>query len=361
MVARGHPDPPGVATAGGETVFRAVQRCVDDAVQAIAAARPGLHASLMIPLRPGRLQVMASSSRNTVDDTVISLDRYPELQYILRRRRPLLVEDVASHPATEALRDLLHQVGVRSLAGAPVALPGTLGLIRLVSSGPALTEHDLEALVATARTCRQAFLDHDQPTLLDESPGRLAFEACADAILELGLDGTVTTVIGRVGATLGIPPDALRGQFAAELLPTMAGLLTADSLLAGTAIPGKTTNEPRATLVTADGTIPVSATLLIRADRPFRRWLILNARASTATVQEVIQDLPLPAVVLEGPAARVGHANPQFEQLTGIRGADLIGSDLGSLVPDEGDNARVRHADGRVDPPSAVRALRQRC
>jgi signal transduction histidine kinase len=350
MVARGASPPTPAAAAPAGTVFDLARHRLGTVVDAIASQNPDFHVSIMVPYRPGRLQVVAASPHDSAQDAVISADRYPELQYILKRRQPLLVEDVSRHAATEPLRDLLQQVGVRSLAGAPLPLPGSLGLIRLVSSGPAIDDEQLRTLVAAANDCRDFFGEYDRPSPFDEPGGRLALGAFADGILELGLDGTVTAVIGRVGATLGIPPDALRGQFAAELLPAMAPMLSAGSLLEGSLRPGQTVREDRATLATVDGTFPVTATLHIRSDRPFRRWLILTARTAIATVQQFIQELPLPAVVVEGSDGRVSHANPRFEELTGIRSADLVGGDLAALIPDEGDDARVRHADGRWIP-----------
>lgn len=91
--------------------------------------------------------VVASHDDPNLKRVPISLDRYPEIREAIRRRRPVVVEDVAKDPLMEDIRNTLLDLGFRSLLVVPVSLRGTVVgtlLLRTARAGQAFTARELQ-------------------------------------------------------------------------------------------------------------------------------------------------------------------------------------------------------------------------
>ncbi len=64
--------------------------------------------------------VMAASDDRRIQDLEIALSDYPEIEEVLRTRRPLVVDEVAHHPVLDPVRERLLEYGIGSLALFPL-------------------------------------------------------------------------------------------------------------------------------------------------------------------------------------------------------------------------------------------------
>lgn len=79
--------------------------------------------------------VVASTDDPGITHLPILLDRYPEIQEAARRRRPVIIEDVATDPLMAGVRDTLVGLDFRSLLVAPINLRTTVvGMLMLRSA-----------------------------------------------------------------------------------------------------------------------------------------------------------------------------------------------------------------------------------
>ena len=67
-----------------------------------------------------RCFVMAASDNPEADMLAIDLAKYPEIRRAIETREPVFVEDVASDPLLEPVREILLQQGYRSLLVMPL-------------------------------------------------------------------------------------------------------------------------------------------------------------------------------------------------------------------------------------------------
>jgi GAF domain-containing protein len=87
-------------------------------------------ASLVVMDGEDQGRVVAASDAPTLKDLRIDLDRYPEVRQCVRTGRPILVDDVPSHPLLEGIHAQvaaggpLHRRGAAHLQGQVLGVPG---------------------------------------------------------------------------------------------------------------------------------------------------------------------------------------------------------------------------------------------
>ena len=116
---------------------------VERTAQLVGARR----CSLVIIGEEEKCYVVASQDNPNLTPLPISLDRYPEVQEAIRRRRPVVVDDVTHDPLVEEMRDTLLDLGFRSLLVVPVSLRGTVVgtlLLRTARPGQPFTARELQ-------------------------------------------------------------------------------------------------------------------------------------------------------------------------------------------------------------------------
>lgn len=98
-------------------------------------------------------RVVAASDAPTLKDLRIDLDRYPEVRQCVRTGRPILVDDVPSHPLLEGIHAQVAAAGVRSIAALPLTVQGKVLGVLLVRGSPervAFSPAELDVLATVA-------------------------------------------------------------------------------------------------------------------------------------------------------------------------------------------------------------------
>ncbi|MFN7134400.1 MAG: GAF domain-containing protein, partial [Myxococcales bacterium] len=79
--------------------------------------------------------IVAASDDRAVRDVRIELSRYPEIREAIRTGRPVVVDDAASHPLLDQVKEAVAARGISSLAAVPLTVrEKTLGVLLLRAS-----------------------------------------------------------------------------------------------------------------------------------------------------------------------------------------------------------------------------------
>jgi PAS domain S-box-containing protein len=185
--------------------------------------------------------VVAASDDKELRDRPIELDKYPEIQQVLREGEPLVIEDIETHPLLDLVRAGMPENSFRSLALLPIVFEEKpLGVLFLRSRQPvALREHELSlartvanATAIALRNARilQTMRDQTQQITVAkfEAERRLKalqhyadfFYSAADGIVVIDLDGQVLFSNPRAHEITGRSEAELAGrEFAAQIDP----------------------------------------------------------------------------------------------------------------------------------------------
>lgn len=72
-----------------------------------------------------------------VQGVELSLDRHPEMRWVLETQQPLIIPDVATEPVLESVRDILLSLQIRSILAIPLlAHEKSIGIVSVSSRGP---------------------------------------------------------------------------------------------------------------------------------------------------------------------------------------------------------------------------------
>jgi PAS domain S-box-containing protein len=132
--------------------------------------------------------VVAASDDARLKDLRIELSRYPEVQETLRTGKPVIVEDVTSHPLLDRVQSEVAAKGIRTIACLPLAVQSkVLGvlLVRAKDKTFSLREIDFLATVAhaTAVAMRNATLfETFRGQTEKEKKARIAAEQRAESL-----------------------------------------------------------------------------------------------------------------------------------------------------------------------------------
>ncbi len=151
--------------------------------------------SLLTPLGRDRLRIFASTDPESIGDTVIALDRYPELDQVVASGAPVLIRDAHSSQLLRSVRNLVQSSGIVSIVAAPLRLQEVLAVLRMTSNSRAFSPSDLGRLQAAARVVERAVLEHDVERRIDDGWIRLAVEL-SDAFFEVLPDARISAVHG---------------------------------------------------------------------------------------------------------------------------------------------------------------------
>jgi len=172
--------------------------------------------SALVPCGRAALRVVASSESRDIGDLLVSLDRYPELAWLLEHGEAVLISDVTSDPILTGVRELMHHTGIVSLAAAPVKLGHLDGILRLLSRQRKLGEADLDLLVTASHLAEHVIEATPEPPPADWRWTELALEGW-DLVLEVRADGRLASLWGAP-ERLGLEPSQLEGRLLDELL-----------------------------------------------------------------------------------------------------------------------------------------------
>ena len=177
----------------------------------------------------GRCVLLAASDNPEAERLEIDLAKYPEIRHAVATKEPVYVEDVASHPLLEPVRDVLLQQNYRSLLVLPLVFGrevlGTL-FLRASRTEP-FTEREMRfcrvAAAASANAVKNALLYRDVT-------GEAARHRETGEKLRRVLDGTPDVVVatdaqGKI-TEFNRAAEDLTGCFASEAVgKPLAGIL----------------------------------------------------------------------------------------------------------------------------------------
>lgn len=116
-------------------------------------------ALVVVDAQHGQGTIIAASDDAGLKDHRIDLSRYPEVQEVLRTKKPVIVEDAPSHPLLEGVKASVAARGIRSLAALPLVVRGEVQGILLLRRGTdqGFNPREVEFLTTAAHATAVAF------------------------------------------------------------------------------------------------------------------------------------------------------------------------------------------------------------
>ncbi len=172
---------------------------------------PADRVSLLVPVADAKLQVLSCSNQRHVGDRLISLDRYPELRFVLDHTSPLLIQDVRTDELLRPVAHLIGQTPIQSIAAVPVILGGVPAILRISTAATSFQPHDLETIRAAAH-----LLEHlsssSHSAEHDAASWHTLIRAATDMTADVLPDGTIVRVWGNTASILGISAEEAPGK-----------------------------------------------------------------------------------------------------------------------------------------------------
>jgi len=177
----------------------------------------------------GRCVLLAASDNPEASRLEIDLAKYPEIRHAVETKEPVYVEDVATHPLLESVREVLLQQNYRSLLVLPLVFGrevlGTL-FLRASRTEP-FTEREMRfcrvAAGASANALKNALLYRD---VADEAVRHRATGEKLRRVLDGTPDVVVATDAGGRITEFNRAAEDLTGSFASEAVgKLLAGVL----------------------------------------------------------------------------------------------------------------------------------------
>ncbi len=188
-----------------------IQRAMERLGRALSVDR----VSLIVPYGEAALRVVASSDPVETGDLILSLERYPELDAVLRTGEALVVPDVADSDLLSSHVGALRRAGVVSVAAVVFSDEQAGGVLRATSRSRHLDTNDLAILAAAGHLLEHAL---SEPTVSEsEETGWLELLLrVSDGVLVTGPDGVVRRVVGT-WHRLGLEPSSFIGRSLEQL------------------------------------------------------------------------------------------------------------------------------------------------
>ena len=184
--------------------------------------------------------VVVASDDEQLSNLKIDLSKYPEIQQVLRTRKPLTITDVTTHPVLDGVREDVRSIQVGSMTLLPILWQEqALGVVflRAKATRGSLSDRDIgfcrivaNATAVALRNARvmQSLRDHTQQVTFArfEAERRLRslkryadlFASSADGIAVVDAEGRLLFANPRAYEILGHPPDSFRGQKIKDLM-----------------------------------------------------------------------------------------------------------------------------------------------
>jgi PAS domain S-box-containing protein len=297
--------------------------------------------------------VVAASDADPLSRFTLAIAEYPELVHAMQTGQPLLIEDVAQHPITQPIADILGARDIVGVAVFPVRWRNrSLGaiLLRRKARG-AIRDATLGTLIAsvTAAHLRHgAVLEslRDQTHRISraryEVERRLRgidslkehFEAGADGVVVLDDAGRILFVNRAAERITGFARDGLLGSELVDLVPEPQRDLIRDAI--ARVLAGVNTDAFDLELSTTSGS-PVwvsaststvlagsGAVILAFRDVTAERALEHELRSTTEFLERLI-DSTVDAIIAADLKGRIMLFNQGAERLFGYRARDVIG------------------------------------
>ncbi len=180
--------------------------------------------------------IVAASDDRALKDVTIDLSRYPEIREAVRTDRPVVVDDVGSHPLLGEVKEAVTRRGIAALAAVPLTVQKkTLGVLLLrASGGGKLQESEINfawtVAHATAIALRNAKMLEGLRGQAERAQAQLAelaryeefFQYVSDGIAILDDQGALASLNPAGAAILGLPPEQARGRMFASFATALS-------------------------------------------------------------------------------------------------------------------------------------------
>jgi PAS domain S-box-containing protein len=184
-------------------------------------------------------KVAATSDDQQLFDLTIHLDKYPEINQVIETGEPLIIENVATHPLLEVVREALPVDTVTSLTLLPIVYEDRpMGVLILRSNQRiAIRDHEMSIARTVANATAIALRNARVIKNLKDKTERVSFarfkaerrlqllkryaaffEAGADGVIVADLDGQILFTNARARSIIGHAETALRGRRVDELV-----------------------------------------------------------------------------------------------------------------------------------------------
>ncbi|HEY6178377.1 MAG TPA: PAS domain S-box protein, partial [Kofleriaceae bacterium] len=298
--------------------------------------------------------VIAASDAAPLQRFTLAIAEYPEVHESIRTLSPVVIDDVMSHPLTQAIADHLSTRGVRGIAVFPVQWRGrALGAILLRKRSPGVGHKGVElgkliASITAAHLRHGAVLEslRDQTHRISraryEAERRLRgidslkehFEAGADGVVVLDDVGRILFVNRAAERLTGFARDGLlggelvdlvgadhRGQISDTVSRVLAGVNVDafDLQLSTTAGAPVWVSVSTSTVLAATG-----AVILLFRDVTAERGLENELRTTKEFLERLI-DSTVDAIIAADLHGQIILFNQGAERLFGYRARDVIG------------------------------------
>lgn len=184
-------------------------------------------------------KVAATSDDQQLFDLTIHLDKYPEINQVIETGEPLIIENVATHPLLEVVRETLPVDTVTFLTLLPIVYEDRpMGVLILRSNQQiAIRDHEMSIARTVANATAIALRNARVIKNLKDKTERVSFarfkaerrlqllkryaaffEAGADGVIVADLDGQILFTNARARSIIGHAETALRGRRVDELV-----------------------------------------------------------------------------------------------------------------------------------------------
>lgn len=184
-------------------------------------------------------QVAVTSDDRELFDLTIQLDRYPEIRQVIDSGAPLIIENVATHPLLDVVRDKLPVDALTSLALVPIVYEDRpMGVLVLRASARIkIRDHEMSIAQTVANATAIALRNARVIKNLQDKTEQVSFarvkaerrlqllkryaaffEAGADGVIVADLDGQILFTNARARSITGYSETALRGRRVDELV-----------------------------------------------------------------------------------------------------------------------------------------------
>jgi PAS domain S-box-containing protein len=173
----------------------------------------------------GEGHIVAASDDRALHDVRIDLSRYPEIREAVRTGKPVVVDDVASHPLLGEVKEVVARRGISALASVPLAVQGkTLGVLLLRASHGTFEPHEIRfawtVAHSTAIALRNARMLEGLRGQAEKAEAQVAelaryeefFQYSSDGIVILDEEGAMVSINPAGAQVLGLDPERARGR-----------------------------------------------------------------------------------------------------------------------------------------------------
>ncbi len=326
--------------------------------------------------------VVAASDDEQLRDLPIDLTKYPEIQQVLAKSDPLVVEDAATHPLMEIMRSSKQGAAFSSLCILPIlyeAKPMGVLFLRSRRSGAfggrelALCQTIASAMAIGLRNARvlQSLRDQTQQVTVArfEAERRMRslqryadfFESSADGIVVLDAEGHLLFSNPKAREITGYEESELRGRVLGDIFASEQEGLASD-LRAGF-LKGSFPKDIDVRLKTKSGRnviVNVNTASVLREEgvvlASFRDVTQQRAvEAELVNTKDFLQrviDSSFDAIISADMNGRIVLFNRAAERVYGKSSADVVGGDVRTLYPEGVAKMimkRIREGGGRIE------------